>query len=225
MKNKPLGWIGSLGLGALLIYIFDPQMGRRRRAVVRDKVTRLRHKTVDAIGVTSRDLKNRVIGLAAETRSLVSRADGSDEILVQRVRSKLGALVSHPGSVDVKAETGRIILSGPILAGEVDRLLTRVSSMPEVKSVENRLEVHESAESIPGLQGEPEQRKGGEKLDVMQTNWAPATRFIAGTFGAATALYGARKVVRGAPPPAKPLAPVRGAFDGPAGKGVHGTSA
>jgi uncharacterized membrane protein len=177
-----------------LIYILDPQMGRRRRALLGDKFRRLGHKTLDALDVTSRDLRNRVTGFAAETRNLMTHEDVSDEILVQRVRSKLGALVGHPGSVEVRAENGKVILSGPILAGEVDGLLKRSSTVRGVRDIENRLELHETAESIPRLQGQPAQRKGGEVFDFLQSNWSPSTRFIAGSFGAATALWGARQL-------------------------------
>src|SRR5919106_467661 len=192
--NKRFDLIGILGLGALLMYIFDPQMGRRRRGVARDKMNRFAHKTLDAIDVTSRDLKNRVIGLAAETKNLISAKTVSDEVLVERVRSKLGALVSHPSSIEVKVENGKVILSGPILASEVDRLIKYVSSMRHVASVEKRLEVHESAASIPGLQGQPGVRKTGEAPDLMQVTWSPTTRFIAGTFGGTLALYSARQL-------------------------------
>lgn len=185
---------GMLGLGALLMYIFDPRVGRRRRAIARDKMNRFAHKTLDAIDVTSRDLKNRVVGLAAETKSLISAREVSDEVLAGRVRSKLGALVTHPSSIEVKVENGKVILSGPILAGEVDRLINQVSSMRQVKSVEPRLEVHESAGSIPGLQGQPGVRKTGQAPDLMQVTWSPTTRFIAGTFGGTLALYGARQL-------------------------------
>jgi hypothetical protein len=113
MKTR-FNLFGMLGLGALLMYIFDPQVGRRRRAVARDKMNRFTHKTLDAIDVTSRDLKNRVVGLAAETKSLISAREVSDEVLAGRVRSKLGALASHPSSVEVRAENGKVILSGPI---------------------------------------------------------------------------------------------------------------
>jgi hypothetical protein len=107
MRNKAVSWLGGLGLGALLVYIFDPNVGRRRRAVLRDKATRFGRKTLDAFDVTSRDRKNRVTGLTARTRNLIKWDDVSDEILIQRVRSELGGLVSHPGSVDVRADIGR----------------------------------------------------------------------------------------------------------------------
>jgi uncharacterized membrane protein len=194
MKYMRLGTLGSLGAGALLTYFFDPQMGRRRRALVGDKAIRFKHKALDAIDVTSRDLKHRLGGFSSASKKLFYHHDVSDETLIQRVRAKLQALVSHPRSVQVNAAEGRITLSGPILAREAERLVARISSMRGVSGIENRLEVHESAESIPGLQGEAGQRKAGERPDIMQTNWSPSTRFIAATFGAATALYGARKL-------------------------------
>jgi uncharacterized membrane protein len=192
--NRGFRLIGGLGLGAGLMYVFDPLVGKRRRAAVRHKMVHFAHKTADAIDVTSRDLKNSAVGIAAQTRRLVFRQkEVSDEVLSQRVRSRLGGLVSHPRSVEVKAEKGRIILSGPILANEADRLLKRVASVRGVISVENRLETHASAESIPGLQGQPGQRKGGETLDVMQANWSPRTRFIGGMLGGVLTLIGLKR--------------------------------
>jgi len=118
MKTKGLGVIGSAGLGALLVYIFDPGMGRRRRALIADKMRRIRHKTSKASQVTARDFKNRLAGLTAESRNLI--ATGGEKKIANGFHS--------------------------------------------------------------------------ETWDVLQTNWSPSTRFIAGTFGAATALWGARKL-------------------------------
>ena len=42
----------------------------------------------------------------------------------------------------------------------------------------NQLDAHESAEGIPALQGAG--RVAGPSLDVLQNNWAPATRAIVG---------------------------------------------
>ena len=193
-KNKRFNLMGSLGLGALLMYVFDPQMGRRRRAQVRDKMIHYRHKTAEAIDATARDLKNRTLGVAAETRRLVSKKPVSDDALVQHVRASLSPIVSHPSSIEVAAENGKVTLSGPILADEVDRLLDHVSSMRGVAMVDNRLEAHPEAGNISGLQGEPAVRKSGKVPDVMQANWSPTTRFIAGTFGGTLALYGAKQL-------------------------------
>ena len=40
LKSKPFNVISVLGLGALLMYILDPQTGRRRRAQAQDKMIR-----------------------------------------------------------------------------------------------------------------------------------------------------------------------------------------
>jgi uncharacterized membrane protein len=190
--NRSLGLIGSLSFGAGLMYVFDPLVGRRRRAWVRDKVTRFMHKTATAIDVTSRDLKNRAIGLASQTKSLFAKEDTSDEVLSERVRSELGFLVSHPSSIAVTAEDGKVKLSGPIVESEVDGLLKRVSSIRGVKSVENRLDVHQSGASVPGLQGR-QREPMGKTIDVMQSRWSPSARFLVGTASGASLFYAARR--------------------------------
>jgi uncharacterized membrane protein len=66
------------------------------------------------------------------------------------------------------------------------------SSVRGVRTVENRLEVHQGAESIPGLQGETKSSKG-EAPDFMQSNWSPATRFTVGTAAGASLFCAARR--------------------------------
>lgn len=185
--------LGGLGLGASLMYLFDPMVGRRRRAMIRDKMIRVGHKTVDAIDVTARDLKNRAAGYVAEARGRIFPKEVSDEFLAERVRAKLSFLVTHPSSIEVTASDGVVTLEGPILKHEVDRLLRGVSAVRGVKSVDNRLEAHETAEGIPGLQGEPPRPKGGEVPELLQKNWSPAARFAVGTAAGALLLYGARQ--------------------------------
>jgi gas vesicle protein len=73
MDNKAL-LIGTgigAGIGAMLGFMFDPTAGGRRRALVYDKVVRVRHVTGRAVNGRSRDLANRAYGLYAETRGLL----------------------------------------------------------------------------------------------------------------------------------------------------------
>src|SRR5947209_14245955 len=62
--NDAFCFAAGMGLGAGLMYVFDPQMGRRRRALARDKAVRLAHEARDAADVVRRDLSNRARGLA-----------------------------------------------------------------------------------------------------------------------------------------------------------------
>ncbi len=148
------GWmlLGGIGLGAALMYMLDPDRGSRRRALVKDKIASAANNTPDALGATSRDLTNRARGLAASVKSVFTSADASDEVIVQRVRSQIGRVNSHPGSIEVTANQGRVTLGGPILASETDDLLSTVRKVRGVKDVDNQLEVHEQAGNVPGLQ-------------------------------------------------------------------------
>lgn len=180
----------SVGLGAAVMYLLDPAAGRRRRALLRDQAAGARKDIRDAARKTRRDLVNRSRGILAELRSGLSNEQVSDDALAQRVRSQIGRIVAHPGSIDVTAHDGGVCLSGPVLTEEVDRLLDRVSSIRGVNNIENCLEVYEQAEHIPGLQGKPARRGGGSRLDIMQSNWSPSTRLLMGTTGGAAAIYG-----------------------------------
>jgi uncharacterized membrane protein/osmotically-inducible protein OsmY len=186
--NRQLTLLGGVGVGAALMYVFDPDRGRRRRAHMRDKLASAANKAPDAISTTARDFVNRARGLAAETGSLFSSEEVSDEVLTARVRSKLGRVVSHPSSIEVVANQGRVILSGPILAHEVDDLLACVKALPGVNDVASQLQVHKEPGDIPGLQGG--RPKSGDRPDFLQENWSPTTRLLAGAAGGGLAVYG-----------------------------------
>jgi uncharacterized membrane protein len=183
--------ITGVGLGAGLSYWFDPDRGKRRRARVRDKVAHGFNVASDAIGKTSRDIENRASGALAGLGSLLRCEEVTDDVLVARVRSKLGRFVSHPKAIEVTAADGHVTLTGPILAREVDSLLSCVSSIPGVKEVEDRLEAREQAGSVSALQGE--QARSGERCELMQANWSPTARLFVGAAGGALMTYGARR--------------------------------
>src|SRR4051812_44786773 len=109
--NRGIALVGGLGLGAGLVYLLDPQMGRRRRALLRDRLVRLGGEAGDAARVAARDLGHRAQGLLAQTRSLAGGEEVDDRTLEERVRSKLGRHVTHPGSIEATARDGRVTLS------------------------------------------------------------------------------------------------------------------
>jgi hypothetical protein len=112
------------------------------------------------------------------------------------VRSKLGFVVRNPSSIDVQAIDGRVILSGPVLADEFRQLIEGVTSVRGVRDVENRLEVHQTGDNVPGLQGDV-LKPTGQLPDVFQDRWSPSTRFMVGTAGIIL-LFGLNPFRRGA---------------------------
>jgi hypothetical protein len=103
----------------------------------------------------------------------------------------LGRVVSHPGAITVVARDGVVSLGGPILLEEVPHLLTAAARVSGVKDIVNDLEPHSQAENHPALQG-GRQRQGG-RFELLQKNWSPAARFVAGALGASLAAYGGKR--------------------------------
>lgn len=135
------------------MYLFDPERGKRRRALLRDKVFHVAHSTGEKLDVRSRDAANRLHGLLARTRSLLTRERVPDTVVAERVRSRIGHVVSHPGSIEVTVQDGRVTLTGPALSRELDQLLSEAARVRGVTGIENKLDLHEEPGSVPGLQG------------------------------------------------------------------------
>jgi BON domain-containing protein len=186
--NKGLTFGAGLGLGTGLMFLLDPDRGKRRRAMLRDKCAWSARKTGEAAQVTARDIRNRAQGIASTVRSRFRSEQVDDTKLTDRVRSKLGRVVSHPGAIEVKAQDGVVTLTGPILTEELPQLLTTVNHVSGVNEVVNNLEPHSAEDNHPALQGG--RARPGRRFEFMQENWSPAARFFAGALGASLAAYG-----------------------------------
>jgi osmotically-inducible protein OsmY len=202
--NKGLVALAGLGVGAGIMYFVDPEGGRRRRARVREAAIHTTHILHDVTGMTTRDVEHRLSGLAARTlRRVIAEEAPSDEVLVARVRARLGRLVSHPGAIDVSASTGTVTLSGPIFEAEIEQLLKAVGDVAGVTAIENRLESHREAGQVSALQG-----RGPREVPRMPASWrrwSPTARLIAGVAGLALVAL------------SRPNQPIRGAATGVAG--------
>lgn len=151
--SKGLLMLGWLGLGMGLMYMLDPSAGRRRRALVRDKAWSYWSTTESVVGKKARDMQNRTRGMIAGARQRFRETDvPEDTVLEARVRAQIGHVISHAGAIGVTARQGRVSLSGPVPANEVEKLLSTVASVPGVTEVVNQLEVHTDTTHISGLQ-------------------------------------------------------------------------
>ena len=73
-----MGVATGLALGALAMFILDPQQGRRRRALARDKMVHYKHEISDFAAGTAKDLRNRAYGVAKEAEGLVRETMGTE---------------------------------------------------------------------------------------------------------------------------------------------------
>lgn len=180
------GFLGGLVLGAAAMYVFDPDKGRRRRAVVGDRVASVALDARRALRAAGRDTAHRLTGLRARARHLLTDEPVPDDLqLIERVRARMGRLVSHPHAIQVGAYRGRVTLSGPVLRHEVPRLLDAIRTVWGVNAVDNRLVAHDDAASISSLQG-------GEhsEIDRPHDHWSPTARGVAILGGSALSLFG-----------------------------------
>ena len=76
--NGVLKLAAGLGIGALLMYLFDPKGGGRRRAQIRDKAVGLSHDIRDSVTAKGRDLSNRAKGLIHEAKTMIPESPSSN---------------------------------------------------------------------------------------------------------------------------------------------------
>lgn len=176
-------------IGAAAMYMLDPDRGRRRRAITRDKLQRFGTDTARLANQAARDARHRLHGVNARLAHRMRSSERTvDELrLIERVRAALGRCVSHPHAIQVGAHDRTIVLSGPILASEVPELLATVRAVPDVAGVENHLDVHHQDDRVPSLQGEGRHRDNGSQY------WTPTVRLAALVGGGVLALYGLAK--------------------------------
>lgn len=175
------GMLKGFGLGLGVMYLLDPNMGRRRRSLAKDSVRGRLHDVAEEIERGVRDAGNRLYGFMAEARAALREEAVSEPQLAERVRARLGRAASHPSAIEVSVQGDQVTLSGPILAHELEQTLHAAAGVRGVREVVNRLTPHTRAENVPGLQGGA--GRTGERAEMLQANWAPGMRVTAGVLG------------------------------------------
>jgi uncharacterized membrane protein len=171
------------------MYFMDPQHGNRRRAMVRDKANKFVNSIDESIDKAVEDTRNRTRGVLSEMTARLSDQGAPDWILEERVRSNLGRLAMHTSALDIRADGGRIYLTGPVLRGEEEAIIKAALRTRGVHGIENQLHVVDNPQDIPALQGQPSPRRRA-RPDWMQNNWSPATRLLSSVGGSLLTLYG-----------------------------------
>ncbi len=155
-------WIAGLsvtmgaGLGVGFTYFCDPGRGHARRKKVADRAVSLIAQGERLVEHKGKNILNRTEGMLAQARSLFYRQeDVPDEVLLERVRSRLGHVVQHPQSISTTVEAGIVRLTGTVAREEKKRVLREIREVPGVLKVEELLtyENRRNGRSIPKLLG------------------------------------------------------------------------
>lgn len=67
-----IAFLAGVGTGVALMYFLDPDRGRRRRALLRDKAVGLGNDARQTINAATEDLSNRAYGVYAQTSKAVT---------------------------------------------------------------------------------------------------------------------------------------------------------
>jgi hypothetical protein len=144
--GSALGAVACLAAGFGLMYLMDPQQGRRRRHVARDKTMKWLREIGDMSRRTGRHWANKSRGYAHETMSAarsvtggMTGGEGFGRSLAERIRERIGSL-GRGKSVNVDCDDcGRVTLGGDCTPDEVAILVAEVQSVPGVDSIDNRM--------------------------------------------------------------------------------------
>lgn len=137
----------AFAAGAAAMYFMDPLVGRRRRALVRDKGVAAGHDIEDFARSKGRRAADKLNGVVAETKAALAAAPVGDAQLRERIRSRLGRIVESPGDIEVDVTNGHVVLRGTADHDEIADVLDKVSLMRGVGSIDCHLVAGESLPS------------------------------------------------------------------------------
>lgn len=135
--------IGLIGIGAALTYFFDPQQGRRRRTMARDKVAaffrsraREGERLAGSASAQADALKQKATHMKEEPKP-----QPDDVTLARKVETEIFRDPEVPkGQINVNAENGKVVLRGEVSQPELIKdLEERARSVQGVQEVENLL--------------------------------------------------------------------------------------
>jgi hypothetical protein len=135
--------LGLVGIGAALTYFLDPDQGRRRRAMARDRVAaffRRRARQGERLG---RAASAQAEGIVQKAKHIQEepKPQPDDVTLTRKVETEIFRDADIPkGQINVNAENGKVFLRGEVGQPELIKdLEERTRKVQGVQDVENLL--------------------------------------------------------------------------------------
>jgi osmotically-inducible protein OsmY len=141
VSTKAVGAAGAVGLAAG--YFLDPDSGKRRRHIARDRALAVIRRGADR---TRREAEYRAQQAegkveAAKSKTAPEKPAANDQALAERVKSEIFRPADAPkGSVNVNVEDGVVYLRGEVKRPEeIRKLVEEAGAVDGVRGVENLL--------------------------------------------------------------------------------------
>ena len=131
--------LGAL-LGGALAYLFDPQSGRRRRALLRDRSAAFARRGGRKTAQAGRAAASEAYGVSQKVQHLKEEPkEYDDATLAQKVQSEIFRDADVPkGQINVNAEDGIVVLRGEVERPElIDELVEKTRKVQGVRDVQN----------------------------------------------------------------------------------------
>ena len=125
--------------GLTLMYLFDPDRGKRRRVQLLEQAESKARRLGKEVAAKAEDVYHRAQGAVREATRCAGE-EVTDDVLRDRVRSRLGHIVPRPGQVETEVNHGIVELRGTLPATERSSLLKNIRAIPGVRGVEDLLE-------------------------------------------------------------------------------------
>ena len=134
--------IRNVGLGALLAYFFDPDNGRRRRALARDRIPAFFRRMSERAERTGKTVAAEAEGVKQKATHLKEeeKPQPDDVTLARKVETEIFREADVPkGQINVNAENGKIVLRGeveqPELIKDLEKRTKKVQGVVEVENL------------------------------------------------------------------------------------------
>jgi len=132
-----------MGLGALIPYSFDPQIGSTRRAEARQRVPATLRRTSAKAGQAGKAASSQATAVKAKTmhRKEAEKPQPDDVTLARKVETEIFRDADVPkGNINVNAENGKVVLRGVVEEPSlIEDLEQRTKKVQGVREVENLL--------------------------------------------------------------------------------------
>ena len=145
-ESNPLPPLLAVGLGALvggtLVYLFDPERGKTRRAYARDRAGAIVRRGAREAERAGRAASSQAYGLSQKVAHLRPEAKDplNDQALTEKVKNELFADAKIGQSkININAERGVVVLRGqvesPELIAEIEAKVRRIEGVWDVQNL------------------------------------------------------------------------------------------